>query len=819
VKHKNDLRFIRLIALSLLCVIIFALCGCALGADENGERIVYSDCAADILYPEVISSVLPSYSVERQAEYMIQVFLKSGITVEAYDVQAFSSISAGIAKYWYPHYIATVIIAIDRDRTNAQIKTWNDLLNAHEPVSFSSSMKWEILMPAISYGLEGDGYTLRKATELLAAVNDNNQSFDDQSEPPIVICFDYQAAALIKNGRNIEIVVPSEGTLTFEKGLLGNEELSFIGDVDLQLLAAGLRLPDGRADRELYPDQAAYSSAQLVADIGHLCTVAMDAVRVMRRDVLHVRLYSSKDGREHLFFALLYIILVVVWISSVIWRALHKGVKLSALLVGLILLGWIIVRLLKWQMPFDDTLNRYLWYSFYLFQLALPVVILWLASIIDKPDENITAPKWMRAVAITNAFIFIMVFTNEFHQLTFPFDLRTNWTYEYGYGVGFYLLLAGSVLQVIAAIIMLIVKAKGYIRKTGALFPLGLIILLAAYGYGYANRIPIAWESDITMTIGLFTLLFAESILRTGIVPVNSKYRTLFTYSTLGIQVIDSERKTTISSVAAPHFAQETVEQALASSPLPAQADENTLLFAAPITGGYALWQEDITAVNRLHKDIAESVQKIRNANIVLAEEEKIKRAVDEENARLQLMAQLESEIERHTIKLSTMIEHYENVADRPRAMARITIQLCYVKRRCNLFFIEQEAKALHADELTVYMDELAEIAKLAGVESIFTSELKTLLAIRRTTLLYDFFFNVLFWATWLGSPRIIVHLGTENNNTILRILPSDDANSFQMDKNLEYAINSAGGIFMLKDLDDATGMSLSFPDGGEYRD
>jgi hypothetical protein len=160
------------------------------------------------------------------------------------------------------------------------------------------------------------------------------------------------------------------------------------------------------------------------------------------------------------------------------------------------------------------------------------------------------------------------------------------------------------------------------------------------------------------------------------------------------------------------------------------------------------------------------------------------------------------------------MIEQVEktDTVDRAKETARITLLLCYVKRRCNLFFREMESDVLPADEITIYVDELAEMADYSNVKTITTSKLIKQLPIRQATLFYDFFYTVLYWATWLPDPVILVNLETENGNTVLRLLPAEDAYSFQMDKRLENAIVMAGGTYTVKDIGDETAsISLSF--------
>jgi hypothetical protein len=361
---------------------------------------------------------------------------------------------------------------------------------------------------------------------------------------------------------------------------------------------------------------------------------------------------------------------------------------------------------------------------------------------------------------------------------------------------------------------MLLMKGWHSMRKRGAFFVLGLFALLALFAGAYIARVPIAAESDYTMVVGLVVLAFLETIIRCGIIQVNSNYAKLFTHSSLSMRIIDAEKRATLSSASAVWYDYDTFSMALAAYPQPAVQGEDTLLFAAPIVGGYALWQEDITSLNRLHYEIRESISKLEAANELLSKEEAIERAAHEEFEKTRLMEQLESEIASHAIKLSAMIEQLENAADQPKALARITLLLCFVKRRCNLFFREKEARDLPADELTVYFDELAEIAGFSGVQTIVTSELRTLVPVRHATLMYDLFYNVVYWATWTTGQRMLVHLGTESGNTVLRLLPSEDAASFRMEKSLKKSISQAGGTYEVKDLDDSYGFSLALPHG-----
>ena len=110
-----------------------------------------------------------------------------------------------------------------------------------------------LMAAAISYGLEGENFTLDSAAGLFRALNKNSKlKFDDPSAA-IQICFDSDAAARVRNGENIEIVVPAEGTLSYVKGLLTDKPLSLPDGYKQTLLDSGLRLTDGSCDEMIYP--------------------------------------------------------------------------------------------------------------------------------------------------------------------------------------------------------------------------------------------------------------------------------------------------------------------------------------------------------------------------------------------------------------------------------------------------------------------------------------------------------------------------------------------------------------------------------------
>ena len=823
-RMNNNYYYKYLIMLVLLCFVLQPLTGCSVGTYKEGAEAnpitIYSLREPHSTYGGVLAEILPNYGLGDTANLYPSYQQPNTVAVEASDVHVLPAIEYGVLGYWYPHYLATVVIAIDRDRTDAQILGWNDLSSLGEPVGIIGYDISHLLFSAIAYGLEGENYTLNSATTLMAGLRENGFFRSESADPAVIICYDSQAAAMKKAGRALDIVVPCEGTLTYVRGLFSHDELSFSSDLDPLLLRSGLRLRDGRCDETLYPAPEAYETATTIPNYNHFNAVSVEGDRVYRRDVRNTRLYSSVDAREHQLYPLLYIVVLVLWTSSVFRRAMHRSVRRSSLIMGITMFCWMTTRIIKYQIADESTLGLYLWYSYILFQLTLPLVALYLAHSIDRPDDN-TRPWWLYACSALNVGLVLLTFTTHLHGMVYIIDFTNpRWANVYGYGPSYTLIQVLNYGMLGLAVMVMLVKCWRSSRKRSIVFPAFFLIFLVIYAFAYSAYIPIARDSDITMVTGLISLLFFESALRTGLIPVNTRYRSFFANSTLGMQLIDHAGETMLSSASAVELDAFDVQAVLASSPLPHAMDNNTLLFAGDIRGGHVLWQEDISRLNHLHAEIDESVSRLSAANAALAEEEKIKRLLTEEREKERLTTQLDAEIAEYTAQLSEMAQQLEQADDQPHKAAEIAILLCYVKRRCNLFFREQEVNTMPPSELTGYLDELAGIAAYSNKVVSISSDVNEPLSIRKATLLYDFFYRVLNWAAQQSHPHVIGHLRTRNDTIIMRLLPYAKPKGFTLDDKFMAAIGSIGGLCSIEILDDdAAAISLSFPLGGDCID
>ena len=157
-----------------------------------------------------------------------------------------------------------------------------------------------------------------------------------------------------------------------------------------------------------------------------------------------------------------------------------------------------------------------------------------------------------------------------------------------------------------------------------------------------------------------------------------------------------------------------------------------------------------------------------------------------------------------------TETQHAKNLT------AYITLCLCHIKRRCNLFFLAHLGEPLLGEELGIYLDELAELARYAGLQTLIRCGQCGALEIRSAALCYDFAFETISCALREEDSVLMGYLETEGGQLAFRFLPGGDPGRWRFSEELTSAVSALGGQITCKDLDDAVGICMTVPLGGE---
>ena len=171
-----------------------------------------------------------------------------------------------------------------------------------------------------------------------------------------------------------------------------------------------------------------------------------------------------------------------------------------------------------------------------------------------------------------------------------------------------------------------------------------------------------------------------ECFIKIGLIPSNTGYSQLFERSHINAVLQNSDGETVYRSSGYTDTAD----------------SEDFLVRKRRIKGGWVVWSEDISAVNRINSELAEATERIEEENDLIEEENRF----TAEKVRYETQNLLYDNIARHTH--SQLVEIDEALSDNGEFDLRMKFCLLlgtYVKRCSNLMLTADKSAEISTDE------------------------------------------------------------------------------------------------------------------------
>ena len=821
-------------------VLLLVLTCCSFLTPVRAGQLIYNNAYGDA-YGRVLQAALEGKVTCRGAEPSLIGELNEGAAgVEAYATQTEIYLK-NPAYHWYPQYLATVVLAVDRDVCREDIYGWQDVLKTKSKLCVPLvSIEYEYCLMALAYGLSG-GMDTSKAVDylkelqgqgllLLASPDGDYSAYLHKAVSPagahVYVLFDYQAVQLNKSGRHLQIIVPREGTLTFPKGILARQPLDFNRDVlNKTLLAEGFRPVDlhlaqtgtaagqstaaggaawpeagGSLDAS-YPRNRDYLTASRVQDPQDFTVTAEKLSTQVRRQVLGLQRFVTADGYEHQASYLVLLIIIIFIFGTVLRKVLHPGVRRALLGLGISVLLTALLRLVKLVIPTaDEHIVRWLWYAAYIFFFSMSLFLVWIAWATGRPLEEKRPPVWWYALVGVSLLSVLIILTNDLHQLVWGFrpDFKDSWA-VYSHQPLFYVFSAEYLLMILGACLFLVYQVwdNSFMRRK-AILP--QLVLLSFFVYLGGNNLgwPLFKYSEINFTFCRTMVLFVLAATYAGLFNTNSNYQEIFSASTLGLRIMDREGAQVFGAASIP------------------KTGNNVAVHRMPVTGGQVVWYEDIRDLNDLEHKLALTTEALARSRNLLAQEEQVRGAYTELKIRNQLYDELELVI---THKYPAIMEDLNILRNLERkketkiqAVCHLNILSCYLKKRCVLLLLGKERNTIDVQDIKAAFTESCLYAKQSGINSLFQSEIAVpRVGSLEAMFIYDLFEVVLETAFRLKADNLLVRLAQEQQLLKLNMLLSGDQGSLLTAlQALSARQEFAGRQLEVKDLDDAVAVTLT---------
>lgn len=415
--------------------------------------------------------------------------------------------------------------------------------------------------------------------------------------------------------------------------------------------------------------------------------------------------------------AALYLLLFALWGFSLDRRIIQKQALHCLRLTAALMLLWLILRTLKYEFVTDLTAARYIWYLYYLPMLFIPLLGVYIALSLGKSEEfHLTG--MVGALAIIPAVLFLLVITNDLHQQAFAFDSGVPGkpdNYSYSHGPVYFCCLGWMVACMFFSLILLLKKSRVPSGSKKRIRPFVIACITILYGLLYLSGLPAVrwWLGDMNV---MFCLLYAaiyESCIRCRMIQSNTGYVELFEATTLAACIADRNGNIVIRSRAADE------DMVCPKNGLQIIRPDGIRISSAPISGGYAVWQDNVRPLTELRAKLSENKAKIKDNKEKLQEAYLIQKKLNELTEKNRIYDELETKYGKQIARIGQLLKQCEGAepAEIQNLLKRILLLGTYIKRGANLYFLSLEYKLLPQQELRLTVDEAVRVMTVCGTE------------------------------------------------------------------------------------------------------
>lgn len=415
--------------------------------------------------------------------------------------------------------------------------------------------------------------------------------------------------------------------------------------------------------------------------------------------------------------AALYLLLFVLWGYSLDQRIIQKSVLHCFRLMDVLMLIWLTLRTLKYEVVTDMTVARYLWYLYYLPIIFIPLLGVYIAIFLGK-SENYQLSKKSWLLSLIPAALFLTVITNDLHQQVFVFESGIPGVPDNKvvfHRPVYFVILVWIVGCVCFSIVQLLKKNRLPSIGKRRMMPFVLSCVMLLYGVLYLLGFQVVRDvfGDMNVMFCLFYAAIYESCIHCRMIQSNTGYVELYEATTLASCIADQNghillrSRTAGENMVCPQEGESIV------------CPDGMRISAAPVKDGFVIWGDNVQHLAELRARLDENKRKKENNKKKLKDAYLVQKQLYELTEKNHIYDELEEKHKKQTERIKELLEQCRN-AKPPKMrehMKEILLLGTYIKRSANLYFLSQEYEKLPQQELRLTIDELVRAMNSCEVE------------------------------------------------------------------------------------------------------
>ncbi len=708
------LRRIILIIFTIICVIFIAF-----------EHYFQQDSlivpSIDEDYVSIIENNRNEILVTQSNTATLENF-SEGADIIVYDIQAIPLLKTNEDYFFQPHLIETVVLVIDETQVDVSISSFKEAMDSNYGINFDlgnqvEKQMWEFpkthqVFTSLAFGLYQD-YDVTNIVVDIHSLQEQGRFYYNDDSQPISITLDSVAVKRVRNNEPVEIVVPSDGTLSFVKGIftMNNDEINE-NELLLDLQNAGYRTVLDDVQVQGYPKFESYQNASFVEDFDYFNEVASSISKVIQRDAFETERLGMNDPKERVGFYLGLVFIVILYLFACRQRASKTLFSSSLIYIIIMQMFFITVVAFKSIVNQNEFLEALLMYFYYIPIIMIPALLVHIAIYSGHTKKSQKLEKRYRIYLCACMLPLILVMTNDLHEGVFLInDYLTN---DFDYNWGYYFVMLWILVSFIYAVSLLIYKGFRSPKKLAFLLPIITLLVGVIYTTLYVSEAFLISEFPMGFAVTFLVVLFIEACLKSQLIQNNHGYNRLFENSSIGMQIVDKNNHV---------FAQTSNFQ---------DQGEGFKLCKHEISGGLFYYFEDHRSLNALLQRLKNSNNELFENNQLMLRHSKIVSDLTGLEAERVAYSHIDNILYQGIDKIEQLLEDLRDSKNPKSVATQINVIACSIKRECMLLINSLYKENQDIQSALHYLIEISEIIIPVNCKVTFGCTIDSPLSVNR---------------------------------------------------------------------------------------
>ena len=444
-----------------------------------------------------------------------------------------------------------------------------------------------------------------------------------------------------------------------------------------------------------------------------------------------------------------------IWLILLYIRIFDKTLKKYVLSIGVLLVFWMAIRMVKRYTT--GYVTEILWYLYYIPLLMIPTFYYNCSSYLINSKN-----KKRRIIAIIISIIlFLLVITNSLHNIVFKIKSNIN---DYNHNIGYFIIVAWILCLIVVAIINLIKSSKNKGYKNIILISITILIGII-YTILYIKNIPVIRKTNMSVIIGTLFCVGLEMMLDFKLIPNNFRYKKIFKNSNLPLEIVSQDGKTRIVTNHSINLKENIINDIKNNKVKSIYKDNNIIKNVNVINGGYSIEEKDYSKINEYEEKLKSKQQELIEQETILKKQRKIATEIYETKLKGEIIELLDEKIEQKRNLINELIKEMK-ITDIDK-MKNIKLLLNYCKRMSNLVISSYNKEKYDNKRLEVIINEMLIEAQSLGINGVLKTN-NFEISSGETANIYEIIFETIMK---FRTTNFILYIQVNNSYTEIKYL------------------------------------------------